>query len=112
MLVRSNPVDGELRACQWINQAEALHHFSTYKGATQGQHHIKPLHWYVSCRLVLEGGFHPDEINPHPPFGVKKDRSGKLLFYDPDSATGTESTILGGLKTKNVDVVVTKHGLG
>ncbi|MBX9601292.1 MAG: hypothetical protein K2X35_09815 [Bryobacteraceae bacterium] len=70
------------------------------------------MHWYVACRLVLEGGFHPDEINPHPPFAVTKDRRGKMLVYDPQSATGTEGTILGGLKTKNVDVVVTKNGIG
>jgi len=100
------------RVCQWITAHEALEHFGTYLEKTQSQQHIKPLHWYVACRLVLEGGFHPDEINPHPPFGVTKGRSGKLLVYDPQSATGTESTILGGLKTKNVDVVVTKHGLG
>jgi hypothetical protein len=100
------------RVCQWITGHEALEHFGTYTGPTQSQQHIKPLHWYVACRLVLEGGFHPDEINPHPPFAVEKSRRGKLLVYDPESATGAESTILGGLKTKNVDVVVTKHGLG
>lgn len=100
------------RVCQWIRAHDALQHFGTYTGSTQSQQHIRPLHWYVACRLVLEGGFHPDEINPHPPFGVMKGRRGKLLVYDPQSATGTESTILGGLKTKNVDVVVTKHGLG
>ena len=30
--------------------------------------HIKPLHWYIACRLVLEGGFNPDHITPRPPF--------------------------------------------
>lgn len=100
------------RVCQWIRAHDALQHFGTYASSTQNQQHIKPLHWYVACRLVLEGGFHPDEINPHPPFAVTKGRRGKLLVYDPQSATGTESTILGGLKTKNVDVVVTKYGLG
>ena len=27
---------------------------------TQSQEHIKPLHWHIACRLVIEGGFHPD----------------------------------------------------
>lgn len=31
---------------------------------------------------------------------------------DLGSATGSEATVLGGLKTKNVDVVVTKPGIG
>ncbi len=100
------------RVCQWIRAHDALEHFGTYTGPTQSQQHIKPLHWYVACRLVLEGGFHPDEINPHPPFTVIKERRGNALVYDPSVATSTESTILGGLKTKNVDVVVTKQGLG
>jgi hypothetical protein len=34
------------------------------------------------------------------------------LHFDPTLATGSERTILGGLKTKNVDVVVTKDGIG
>ncbi|MCZ2147353.1 MAG: hypothetical protein LC126_06215, partial [Bryobacterales bacterium] len=87
------------RVCQWITAHEALEHFGTYREKTQSQQHIKPLHWYVTCRLVLEGGFHPDEITPHPPFSVRIGRRGKMLVYDPESATGNESTILGGLKT-------------
>ncbi|QIE25382.1 hypothetical protein SBC2_34510 [Caballeronia sp. SBC2] len=40
-------------------------------------------------------------------------RSGRsYLHFDPTLATGSERTILGGLKTKNVDVVVTKDGIG
>ena len=50
------------RVCQWIGQGDALRHFATYSGSTQSQQHIKPLHWYVACRLVLEGGFRPEEI--------------------------------------------------
>lgn len=67
------PILTESRVCQWVNLRQALYHFATYIGPTQSQQHIKPLHWYVACRLVLEGGFHP---------------------------------------TKNVDVVVTKEGIG
>jgi len=43
------------RVCQWITAHEALQHFGTYAEKTQSQQHIKPLHWYVACRLVLEG---------------------------------------------------------
>ena len=100
------------RVCRWVNQADALDHFVRYEGPTQSQQHIKPLHWYVACRLVLEGGFHPDEIKPRPPFTVTKRRGQLLLHHDPGVATGGEATVLGGLKTKNVDVVISKDGLG
>ena len=98
--------------CQWVNQADALEHFVLYDGPTQSQQHIKRLHWYVACRLVLEGGFHPDEIKPRPPFTVSRRRGQHLLHFDPGAATGGEATVLGGLKTKNVDVVISKDGLG
>ena len=100
------------RVCRWVNQADALKHFVRYDGPTQSQQHIKPLHWYVACRLVLEGGFHPDELKPRPPFTVAKRRGQDLLHFDPGAATGGEATVLGGLKTKNVDVVISKDGLG
>lgn len=112
MPLRSDAISVDVNACQWINIREALHHFVTYLGTTTSQQHIKPLHWYVACRLVLEGGFHPDDITPRPPFTVTK-RGGKhYLQFDPSVATGGERKILGGLKTKNVDVVVTKDGIG
>ena len=106
------PAAATSRVCQWINQADALDHFGRYYGRTQSQKHIKPLHWYVACRLVLEGGFHPDEIKPRPPFTVTRRRGQHLLHFDPGTATGGEATVLGGLKTKNVDVVISKDGLG
>ncbi|CAH2770263.1 MAG: hypothetical protein CBARDCOR_0402 [uncultured Caballeronia sp.] len=84
----------------------------TDDGKTQSQQHIKPLHWYVACRLVLEGSFHPDDIMPRPPFSVVTRSGRSYLHFDPALATGSERTILGDLKTKNVDVVVTKDGIG
>ena len=111
-MAASEAEDEERRVCQWTNQADALRHFATYSGVTQSQQHIKPLHWYVACRLVLEGGFHPDDITPRPPFTVTKKRGELLLSHDPAVALGGEATVLGGLKTKNVDVVVNKRGLG
>ena len=98
--------------CQWRCERDALRHFATHTGATQSQQHIKPLHWYVACRLVLEGGFRPEEITPRPPFTYKKKGNGWQLTYDESAAGSGEATVLGGLKTKNVDVVVNKPGLG
>lgn len=111
-LRRSDPFPQDATTCQWLNLPEALTHFATYSGQTQSQQHIKPLHWYVACRLVLEGGFHPDDITPHPPFDVLKRAGKSILRFNPNVATGNERTVLGGLKTKNVDVVVTIDGLG
>ncbi|WOS67192.1 MULTISPECIES: hypothetical protein [Sinorhizobium] len=107
------PSNFEAKTCQWTNQAEALAAFAEFTGKTQSASHIKPLHWYVACRLVIEGGFDPEDIVPRPPFRVKR-RSGKapVLEYEPSLARGGERTVLGGLKTKNVDVVVTREGIG
>lgn len=107
------PTDLEAKTCQWTNQAEALAAFAEFTGKTQSASHIKPLHWYVACRLVIEGGFDPADIVPRPPFRVER-RSGRapVLHYDPALARGGERTVLGGLKTKNVDVVVTREGIG
>ena len=109
---RNDAIAPDARVCQWVNIREALHHFGTYTGATQSQQHIKPVHWYVACRLVLEGGFHPDDITPRPPFTVTTRGGRNFLSFDARSASGGERTVLGGLKTKNVDVVVTKNGIG
>ncbi|GGG48006.1 hypothetical protein GCM10010964_39230 [Caldovatus sediminis] len=98
--------------CAWISRAEALRHFATCDGPTRSQQHIKPLHWYVASRLVLEGGFLPDDIAPRPPFRVERGRRELLLHYDETQATGEERTVLGGLKTKNVDVVIARPTIG
>lgn len=107
------PSNIEAKTCQWTNQADALAAFAEFTGKTQSASHIKPLHWYVACRLVMEGGFEPDDIVPRPPFRVER-RSGRVpvLHYEPQLAKGGERTVLGGLKTKNVDVVVTREGIG
>ena len=100
------------RICQWRSQADALKAFADFTGKTESAAHIKPLHWYVACRLVIEGGFRPDDIVPRPPFFADKRGNAWNLVYDPKLGKGGERTILGGLKTKSVDVVVTKNGLG
>lgn len=99
--------------CRWTTQAQALTAFAEFAGKTQSAAHIRPLHWYVACRLVLEGGFDPDDITPRPPFRVQRRSGGSaILHFDESLAGGGERTVLGGLKTKNVDVVVTRQGIG
>jgi hypothetical protein len=71
----------------------------------------------VSCRLIIEGGFQPDDVTPRPPFRVDEKRSRKgrirrILHYDAAAGGLGEQVILGGLKTKNVDVVVNKQLVG
>lgn len=105
--------DVEPGICRLTALREALGAFADFTGKTQSASHIKPLHWYVACRLVVEGGFDPDDIVPRPPFRMQR-RSGRppVLQFDPTAAGGGERTVLGGLKTKNVDVVVTREGIG
>jgi hypothetical protein len=98
--------------CQWLRRNEALSAFATNASGHQGSEHIKPLHWYIACRLVVEGGFRPDEIRPRPPFEIKKDGKRWMLEYSENFGGAEERTVFGGLKTKNVDVVVTKDGIG
>lgn len=97
--------------CEWVSLRSALAHFVTFRGSTQSQRHIKPLHWYVACRLVVEGGFDPDDIVPRPPFRVERNGGRSALVHDPSLGGAGERTVYGGLKTKNVDVVVTKEGI-
>jgi hypothetical protein len=90
---------------------EALREF-VLATSTQSQLHIRPVHCYVALRLVIEGGFLPDEVTPHPPLKVRVSGSRKLLIYDSSVENDAEQTVLGGLKTKNVDVVVAKQIAG
>lgn len=79
---------------------------------TQGQKHIKPLHQHIAMRLVIEGGFHPDEITPHPPLAVDTLGGRHRLVFEPSVERENEQTVLGGLKTKDIDVVVAKPNIG
>ena len=98
-----------------VSLREALYNFID-AGETQSQSHIKLLHWHIVERLVIEGGFDPEALVPRPPLRMETTRSGRnprhRLIHDPDAAVEGELTILGGLKTKNVDVVVTRPGVG
>jgi hypothetical protein len=43
---------------------------------------------------------------------ARKSGAGWALEYDPDAQTVGELTVLGGMKTKKIDVVVAKEGIG
>ena len=96
----------------WTNQAVASKSFADFIGVASSTDE-KPLHWYVACRLVVEGGFNPDDITPRPPFRVER-RAGEapVLHHAPERTDGGERGGLGGLKLDNADVVVTHDGVG
>ena len=98
--------------CRWLGLEDALTLFAYPTGKTQSQAHIRPLHWYVACRLVVEGGFLPDEITPRPPFEARRQRRQWLLEHAPARGGSGEQTVIGGLKTKDVDVTVAKRDIG
>lgn len=98
--------------CEWVTLNEALTAFAANTAKTQSAGHIKRLHWYVACRLILEGGFHPDDVTPRPPFSVRQKGARYLLEHDPSLGGSGERAVLGGLKTKNVDVTVCKECIG
>lgn len=104
-------MDRTLTAPELTTIDAALGRFHSLEGL-RGQHHVKPMHQYVATRLVIEGGFLPDEISPHPPLRNEKKGSRHILLLDENAADSREETVLGGLKTKDVDVVVAKDRVG
>lgn len=93
----------------YLNLTSALAVFASGAESVQSQRHIKPLHQHIAMRLVIEGGFDPSEITPRPPIRIEgRDR----LVWDASAATQSEQTVLGGLKTKDIDVVVNKASAG
>lgn len=92
--------DLESDATPRFTRQEAFKHFAQFEGRTQSQRHIRPLHDYVTCRLVLEGGFHPDELSPRPPLRVTESGQRSTLIYDPQASSPT------------VDIVANKEGIG
>lgn len=91
---------------------DALKAFAFPPSNVQSSRHIRPLHWYVACRLVIEGGFDPDLIVPRPPIIVERKGRKHILHHDPEVAKHGERTLLGGLKTKDVDVTVAIPTIG
>ena len=95
----------------YLHLSGALREFATAT-STQSQAHIRPVHAYVALRLVIEGGFLPDEITPHPPLRCESKGRRHRLVLDESAETRSELTLAGGLKSKDVDVVVCKEGMG
>jgi hypothetical protein len=89
----------------------ALRQFATAT-VTQSQDHIRPIHRHLAFRLVCEGGFLPDELTPHPPLRASRQGQRWLLEFAPEAETSEELTVFGGMKTKQIDVVVTKPTVG
>lgn len=100
------------QVCRLSSFADACRAFVSPVKRTQSAAHIRHMHWYVACRLVLEGGFDPATIKPHPPLRLERKGKSLLLHHDPGVASGSEATVFGGLKTKDVDVVVSLDGIG
>lgn len=104
-------MDPKLTAPELTTMDVALVRFHSLEGL-RGQHHVKPMHQYVAMRLVVEGGFLPEEISPRPPLSATRRGSHHVLRVDEDASNTREETVLGGLKTKDVDVVVAKGRVG
>ncbi|MBI3000562.1 MAG: hypothetical protein HYY46_19230 [Deltaproteobacteria bacterium] len=80
--------------------------------STESAEHIKPLHRYLAVRFVLEGGFQPIDLMPRPPLSSDF-RGGKwYLSFDPGSKDEKEQVVLGALKSKRIDLVASKEGIG
>jgi len=62
--------------------------------------------------LVMEGGFRPEDITPRPPLRHVRRRGADLLEFESAVQAKAEATVLGGLKSKRVDLTVTKEGIG
>ena len=80
--------------------------------STESGEHITPLHRWLGIRLVLEGGFLPEEISPTPPLRSEYRDGGWRLSFNPSAENKKEQIVLGALKSKRIDIVVGKKGIG
>ena len=80
--------------------------------STESGDHIRPLHRYLAMRLVLEGGFRPEELSPTPPLRSENREGAWYLSFDSSAETTKEQIVLGALKSKRIDIVAAKDGIG
>lgn len=80
--------------------------------STESAEHIKPLHRYLAMRFVVEGGFDPADLMPRPPLAATFRDGRWLLSFEPLREGEKEQVVLGALKSKRIDLVVTKEGIG
>lgn len=60
---------------------------------TQCEESVKPLHWFVACRLVVEGSLDPDEVMARPPFRADIHSGRPMLVHEPGSGGAGERTV-------------------
>ncbi len=80
--------------------------------STESAEHIKPLHRYLAIRFVVEGGFHPDDIMPIPQLVAHLQDGSWHLAFQAGGKKEKEQVVLGGLKSKKIDLVISKDGIG
>jgi len=80
--------------------------------STESGEHIRPLHQYLGIRLVIEGGFLPEELSPTPPLKSEYHGDDWYLSFDSTAENKKEQIVLGALKSKRIDIVVAKEGIG
>jgi hypothetical protein len=80
--------------------------------STESGDHIRPLNRYLAMRLVIEGGFLPEEISPRPPTRSEYRNGVWYLSFDLAAESNKEQIVLGALKSKRIDIVVAKDGIG
>lgn len=92
---------------EYLDLGAALRVYCDPKSNIQSQEHIRPMHYYSALRLVLEGGFEPEDILPRPPLASTKVTLEKyVLRYSEADFSNSEATVLGGLRSKQIDVTV------
>ena len=80
--------------------------------STESGEHIRPLHRYLSVRLVIEGGFLPEQLFPSPPLKSEYRDGTWHLSFNPTAESRKEQIVLGAFKSKRIDIVVAKEGIG
>jgi len=80
--------------------------------STESGEHIRPLHRYLGIRLVIEGGLLPEELSPTPPLKSEYHDGNWYLSFNATAESMKEQIVLGALKSKRIDIVVAKEGIG
>lgn len=80
--------------------------------STESAEHIKPFHRYLALRLVIEGGFLPTDLMPNPLLVANLRKGHRYLSFESRIEEEREQVVLGALKSKRIDLVVSKEGIG
>jgi hypothetical protein len=63
-------------------------------------------------RFVIEGGFDPTSVMPRPPLAGTIKEGRRWLSFEPHGVEEKEQVVLGALKSKRIDLVLAKEGIG